>query len=131
MTALDPTLVGDLIAERMRAFYEANRETWRERRKQRWTSTADNLMLGLLSVALSANQEFSMTPSPDRRREAIARIIDPWSWHHKDRGSATKSIEEHIETSLKQADAILSSDLGEGMGIRKDVNEALTRAEES
>lgn len=54
---IDPTLRGDLIAERMRDFYEANRETWWERRKKRWTVSADNLMLGLLGVIEKADRE--------------------------------------------------------------------------
>jgi hypothetical protein len=53
---IDPTTRGDLIAEKMREFYEANRETWWERRKKRF-GLADNLMLGLLNVATQASRE--------------------------------------------------------------------------
>lgn len=54
---IDPTARGDAIAERMRAFYEANRETWWQRRLKHWTVTADNLMLGLLGVVITADRE--------------------------------------------------------------------------
>lgn len=46
---LDPTTRGDLIAEKMRDYYEAHRETWWQRRKRR-VGLADNLMLGLLNL---------------------------------------------------------------------------------
>lgn len=54
--ALDPTTRGDLIAERMREYYEANRETWWQRRRRRY-GLADNLMLGLMMVAENAARE--------------------------------------------------------------------------
>lgn len=48
----DPTARGDAVAERLRAYYEANRPSWWERRKRRWEITSDNLMLGLAGQAL-------------------------------------------------------------------------------
>jgi len=56
-TAMDPTSRGDMIASRMRDYYEANRETWLERRHKHWTVAADNLMLGLLGVVITADRE--------------------------------------------------------------------------
>lgn len=60
MTALrnysfEPTARGDQIAEEMRDYYEANREGWIDRWRKRWAYTSDNLMLGLLNVALAAD----------------------------------------------------------------------------
>jgi hypothetical protein len=45
----DPTAVADSIADKMREYYEANRETWWYRFRRR-TDTADDLMLGLMQV---------------------------------------------------------------------------------
>lgn len=47
----DPTAFADGMAERLRQHYEANKPGYWEARKRRWRVTADNLMLGLLSVA--------------------------------------------------------------------------------
>lgn len=46
----EPTADFDTAAEYLRSWYEANRETWWERRGKRWElGIADNLMLGLLN----------------------------------------------------------------------------------
>lgn len=50
----DPTSRGDRKAYALRAYYEANRESWWERFKRRMaggSETADNLMLGLMNEA--------------------------------------------------------------------------------
>jgi hypothetical protein len=45
----DPTSRGDEVAEYVRDWYEANRETWWERRGKKWEYCADNFMLGLVN----------------------------------------------------------------------------------
>lgn len=62
----------------------------------------------------------------DRRREAIARIIDPYVFEagtEFGRRILTRQDIYRKEQAHAKADkiiAILSSDLGEGMGIRSD-----------
>lgn len=57
---LDPTLRGDLIAEKVRAWYEANRETWWDRRRpaaDRKGVHADNFILELVQAVQRADAE--------------------------------------------------------------------------
>ncbi len=62
---LDPTARGDMIADKVRAWYEANRETWWDRHKPGiWGSApdrsgvhADNFILGLLNAVSRAHEE--------------------------------------------------------------------------
>jgi hypothetical protein len=44
----DPTAIGDAVADEVRIWYEANRETWWERRRRRG-DVADNFILGLIN----------------------------------------------------------------------------------
>lgn len=55
---MDRTQRGDEIAERMRDYYEANKPLhwWQKRRVWR-TECADELMIGLLNVAMAALEE--------------------------------------------------------------------------
>lgn len=63
----EPTSDGDNAAEYLRAWYEAHREGWNERRKKRWTIAADNLMLGLINemhrIECERVRQTSETPS--------------------------------------------------------------------
>ena len=60
---LDPTTRGDLIAEEVRRWYEANRETWWQRHKpgiygaapDRSGVHADNFILGLIQAVYAAD----------------------------------------------------------------------------
>lgn len=47
----DPTARGDAVAEKMRQYYEAHRESWWDRIWKRWRYTNDGLMLGLAGEA--------------------------------------------------------------------------------
>jgi hypothetical protein len=57
---LDPTSAGDLIAEKVRSWYEANRESWWDRHRpsaDRKGVHADEFMLRLIRVVGLARQE--------------------------------------------------------------------------
>lgn len=62
---LDPTTRGDIIAEKVRAWYEANRETWWQRHKPGiWGSApdragvhADNFILRLINTVYRADAD--------------------------------------------------------------------------
>lgn len=62
---LDPTARGDLIAEHVRRWYEANRESWWDRHRPGiWGSApdrsgahADNFMLRLVNAVREADEE--------------------------------------------------------------------------
>ena len=65
----EPTDDGDTAAEYLRAWYEANRETDRERKGKPWDrGIADNFMLGLMNEASRIESE---------RRRQTGRSIDP------------------------------------------------------
>jgi hypothetical protein len=55
----EPTADGDMAAEYLRHWYEANRETWWDRRKRPPLNNpwADNLMLGLYDEVLRIEEE--------------------------------------------------------------------------
>ena len=54
---MDPTSRGDMVADLMRRWYEANRETWFERHglfgtnRKHGSALADEFMLGLMNEA--------------------------------------------------------------------------------
>jgi hypothetical protein len=62
---MDPTARGDLVAEKVRAWYEANRETWWDRHKpgiigagpDRDGSHADEFMLRFIAAVAAAGRE--------------------------------------------------------------------------
>lgn len=60
MAFIEPTAQADAIAERVRAWYEANRESWWERlttRAARRGIVADNFMLGLVAEVRKVTEE--------------------------------------------------------------------------
>lgn len=61
---MDPTARGDCIADDVRHWYEANRETWWQRRKRRG-DVADEFMLGLINEVRRV--ERSYTPDEEAR----------------------------------------------------------------
>ena len=60
---MEPTARGDYIAEKMREYYEANREGWWERFWRRVShgahspATADDLMIGVWNAGVQAKHE--------------------------------------------------------------------------
>jgi hypothetical protein len=54
---MDPTARTDEIARHMRDYYEKHRESWWDRWRKPWRVSADNLMLGLLSVAQEVDRD--------------------------------------------------------------------------
>jgi hypothetical protein len=61
MSGYDRTAWGDDTADKMRDYYEANRPLrwWQKRNPPgSWGCVADNLMLGLLNIALAAQAEW-------------------------------------------------------------------------
>ncbi len=62
---IEPTARGDMLADKVRAWYEANRETWWDRHKpgifgaspDRDGSHADEFMLGLIGAVGQADRE--------------------------------------------------------------------------
>lgn len=62
---MDPTARGDIIADKVRAWYEANRETWWDRHNYPFRQgypdrngvTADNFMLRLIQAVHTAEEE--------------------------------------------------------------------------
>jgi hypothetical protein len=62
---IDPTARGDMIADKVRRWYEANRETWRDRHNypfrqgypDRAGVTADNFILSLINAVHQAERE--------------------------------------------------------------------------
>jgi hypothetical protein len=56
--ALDPTTLGDLVADEVRRWYEANRETWWERRKLRG-GVADEFMLALINEVHRVERQYT------------------------------------------------------------------------
>lgn len=62
---MDPTTRGDIIAEKVRAWYEANRERWRDRHNplglfgvpDRAGVHADNFILRLVQAVNQADEE--------------------------------------------------------------------------
>ena len=61
---MDPTARSDMIAEKVRAWYEANRESWWARHRPQIFSyrdnsgvVADEFMLGLLGAVRDAERE--------------------------------------------------------------------------
>jgi hypothetical protein len=62
---MDPTARGDIIADKVRVWYEANRESWWDRHKpgiigsgpDRDGSHADEFMLRLISAVYRAEKE--------------------------------------------------------------------------
>jgi hypothetical protein len=64
----DPTAVADSIADKMREYYEANRETWWERFGRR-TDQTNNLMLGLMQVYDRELREWAERDIAQRKAE--------------------------------------------------------------
>lgn len=60
---MDPTSRGDIIAEQVRSWYEANRESWFDRHwpfgtnRKNGSETADNFMLRFISAVYKADEE--------------------------------------------------------------------------
>jgi hypothetical protein len=57
---IDPTARGDMIAEKVRAWYEANRESWWDRHRpnaDRKGWHADEFILGLIGAVHDAEKE--------------------------------------------------------------------------
>lgn len=62
---LDPTARGDMVADKVRTWYEANRETWWDRHNypfrqgypDRAGVTADNFILSLIQAVHRADEE--------------------------------------------------------------------------
>lgn len=62
---IDPTARGDMVAEKVRAWYEANRETWWDRHNitglgrepDRSGAHADEFILGLINAVYRADAE--------------------------------------------------------------------------
>lgn len=57
---LDPTSRGDMIAEKVRFWYEANRESWWDRHRpngDRKGGHADEFMLGFVNSVRQATEE--------------------------------------------------------------------------
>jgi hypothetical protein len=52
----DPTARADEVAEKVRLWYEANRETWWERRRARYRYTSDSFILGLVQAVNHAQR---------------------------------------------------------------------------
>lgn len=61
LLAVDPTTIGDCIADEVRLWYEANRETWWERRKRRG-GVADEFMLALINEVHRVESSLPRTP---------------------------------------------------------------------
>lgn len=67
LSQIDPTSRGDIIAERVRSWYERNRETWWERNNPGiWGSApdragvhADNFILELISAVNRASEGYT------------------------------------------------------------------------
>lgn len=60
---MDPTARGDEIADRVRSWYERNRETWFDRHwpfgtnRKQGSALADNFMLGLVEAVFRAERD--------------------------------------------------------------------------
>lgn len=98
---MDPTALWDGMAEEMRRWYEANRESWRDR--WHWThptksgGLADNFMLAFLSEVSRTFARHGYSPNQDvakQERWLIANYLDDESdrLHRMDRNSSAAKV---------------------------------------
>lgn len=64
MPKFEPTARGDMVADRVRSWYEHNRPSWYEDRfRKRWQYTSDNFILGLINSVYDAENQISKLES--------------------------------------------------------------------
>lgn len=68
---LDPTMMGDWKAERLRDWYEHNREGFWDRYRQAWRWSSDDFMLGLLAEARRIEDEAAAIDAAARRNARL------------------------------------------------------------
>jgi hypothetical protein len=104
----DPTARGDAVAERLRAYYEANRPTWWERRRRRWEYTSDDLMIGLANQAIYWTEKLTPKDVPVVESAPVTLSDVLRAQGQSDRGEITRADCKAVEDAYDARQAALS-----------------------